>query len=510
MSSAQAAGLWLKSKLPVGAKLTSDSRAVTAGDGFIAFPGLRADGRRYVQAAFDAGAKVCVFDADFSALSNSDSLLGVNGLRQSAGIVASYFYEQPSLAMNVVAITGTNGKTSCSHWIAQGLANNTCKAGILGTLGSGFVDAHGASDLADFGLTTPDAVSLQHQLSQMLKAGTQHVVMEASSIGIVQKRIEGTEFAVAVFTNLTRDHLDVHGSMAAYGQAKAMLFAKPSLRAVVLNLNDAASGLMLSQVDTAKPCLTVAYGIASQEIFSLDVQRRVIASDLCVSDLGTAFTLTSEWGNAHIQLKLHGQFNVSNALAVAATLLSSNIPFDDVCNTLAKLVPIAGRMQKIDTGGGVCVFVDYAHTPDALSKTLEALAPLARQRHGHLWCVFGAGGDRDPGKRPEMAKAVQALAEQIVVTSDNPRSEDPQEIVDQIMAGFAASSSSVKTISVQSIIDRAKAVEYAVCNAGNDDVVLIAGKGHETYQEISGVKHSFSDAAVVLGAISKKQKASAA
>ena len=512
MTSAQAAGQWLKAKLPAGAKLTSDSREVRAGDGFVAFAGQRSDGRKFISAAFEAGARACVFDSldtglkepeRIASASNDDSLLAVEGLRSNAGVVASYFYGEPSKSIAVIAVTGTNGKTSCSHWIAQGLApaSGCEKTGIVGTLGSGFVDAAGNAELSDFGMTTPDAVTLQHHLSHMLKLGSRHVVMEASSIGIAQKRLEGTEISVAVFTNLSRDHLDFHGSMAAYGEAKAELFSSPSLQVAVVNLNDAASALMLSRLALLKPCLAIGYGLESQALIAPNVDRKVLARDLQVSEKGTAFVLDSDWGVAHIQLQLHGQFNVANAIAVAATLLGMGIDFETVCHKLAQFVPIPGRLQKVaaDSAAGredLCVFVDYAHTPDALSKSLDALIALAQQRGGRLWCVFGAGGDRDPGKRPMLAAAAQLKAQHIVVTSDNPRSESPQAIIDQVMAGFTS-----VPLNVTAIVDREQAIQYAVRGASAKDVLLVAGKGHEAYQEVAGVKHPFSDVAQVRKAL---------
>jgi UDP-N-acetylmuramoyl-L-alanyl-D-glutamate--2,6-diaminopimelate ligase len=513
LSPAFQAGVWLRGQLPEHGQLAADSRAIHTGDGFIAFAGEKADGRTYIPAAIAAGAAAYVFDqtaneASFSKLIPSKV---VPNLKRDAGIVASAFYGEPSVAMNIIAVTGTNGKTSCSQWIAQGLATQQHPAGVIGTLGCGTVDEQGCAQLHDFGLTTPDAVHLQRILHDLQQQSCNHIAMEASSIGITQSRLSGTHICVAVFTNLSRDHLDFHGTMADYALAKSELFAWPTLKSVIVNCNDLASKLMLEKsVSAGFGPNTIGYAIAVDgqaiAIAKEKTQQFLLASNLKFENSGVAFDVESSWGDARVNLQLHGQFNVSNALAVLATWLSVGVSLKAGVEKLQALKPIEGRLQpvgsedSVDSATRPLVFVDYAHTPDALNKTLMALQPLAKARRGQLWCVFGAGGDRDKGKRPLMAAAAQSSADKIVVTSDNPRSEDPVGIISEIVAGFDARGMS----SVNTIIDRKMAIEQSVLEASANDVILLAGKGHEPYQEISGVRYPFSDAAIAGAAMQKR------
>jgi UDP-N-acetylmuramoyl-L-alanyl-D-glutamate--2,6-diaminopimelate ligase len=516
LSPAFQAGRWLRARLPEHGQLTANSRAVQQGDGFIAYAGQQSDGRAYIADALAAGAAAVAWDSDEPTIvaPTGDCFKSVPNLRRDAGIVSSAFYGEPSAAMSIVAVTGTNGKTSCSQWIAQGMASAQKPAGVIGTLGHGTVSDQGESELQDFGLTTPDAVYLQRLINQLHRINCQYLAIEASSIGIVQSRLSGTHISVAVFTNLSRDHLDFHTTMAAYQQAKAELFAWPTLKTAIVNLNDAASQLMLQKCqDAGFHPNTIGYGIAgvghSLVLAREKTEQYLLASDLEFSSAGIAFDLTSSWGNAKVNLQLHGEFNVSNALAVLATWLSFGVSLDLGVEKLKDLKPVQGRLQAVDVAEESSrtaatprplVFVDYAHTPDALSKALLALQPLAVARKGHLWCMFGAGGDRDKGKRPLMATAVQRTAQKIVVTSDNPRSEDPLTIVGEILKGFDATVLG----NVSTIVDRKSAIEHSIGQAGANDVILLAGKGHEPYQEISGVRYPFSDVAIAAAAIQKK------
>jgi UDP-N-acetylmuramoyl-L-alanyl-D-glutamate--2,6-diaminopimelate ligase len=500
------AGQEMRNRLTSNAQLTCDSRKITPGDGFVAFAGERTDGRKFIDSAIAAGAAAIAFDADDVLNEVPTDALGIRGLKASSGVFASGFYANPSSRMAVIAVTGTNGKTSCSQWIASGLAAQGHPAGVVGTLGAGVVDVEGATSLSDFGLTTPDAVSLQRMLSSFEDRAVQFVALEASSIGIVQHRLTGTHISIAVFTNFTRDHLDFHGTMQAYEAAKAELFAWPSLRFAIVNLNDASSKTMLTRLHhAASQAATIGYGIDVDGVgipHDLNVASSLIASQLRFEDSGVGFELVSTWGNASIQLQLHGLFNVSNALAVLATWLAADLPFEQAIAKLQALSPVPGRLQQITPPrqGLPLVFVDYAHSPDALEKALLALRGLTRRRNGKLWCLFGAGGDRDRGKRPLMAKIAQQHADSIVLTSDNPRSENPEAILNDISAGF----SNLLGTPIAIEVDRLAAISYAVARAKTADVLLIAGKGHEAYQEVMGVKSPFSDYAIAADLLASR------
>jgi UDP-N-acetylmuramoyl-L-alanyl-D-glutamate--2,6-diaminopimelate ligase len=501
------AGQKMRGLLSSNAQLTSNSKQIVKGDGFVAYAGQRVDGRSYIQQAFANGAGATAFDADGIQRPSVDNEIGVADLKTLAGVFASGFYDNPSAKMSVIAITGTNGKTSCSQWVAQGLATPSQRAAVVGTLGAGLVDLKGIAELTEFGLTTPDAVMMQRLFAGFHAQSAKYVAIEASSIGIVQSRLSGTHITVAVFTNLSRDHLDFHGTMQAYSDAKSELFAWPSLRYAIVNLNDTASQTMLAKlVQSGTAAKSIGYGVQETgQIFSTEmaVESKLIASDLHFEDAGVTFSLTSNWGNAKVGLHLHGLFNVSNALAVLATWLAVDMPFDEAIQKLQSLHSVPGRLQRVLQGSNLpdvqpLVFVDYAHTPDALEKTLLALRTITTRRQAKLWCVFGAGGDRDKGKRPQMAMAAEQWADAIVVTSDNPRAEDPIGIVRDVTAGF--SPKALARVHIEN--DRKIAIHYAVKMASAQDVVLIAGKGHENYQEVFGVKTPFSDYEVAAEALS--------
>lgn len=485
---------WLRSRLAPGARLRTDSRSVLPGDAFFAWPGHLADGRAFLGDARARGAAALVVDDVPPAPEPSSDLYRVTGLRELAGEIAASWHGEPASKVQLIAVTGTNGKTSCSQWIAQGLARCGRRSAVIGTLGSGLVNEHGGAELASFGLTMPDALTLHALLADYVAQGANCVVMEASSIGLDQARLSGAQPAVAVFTNLSRDHLDYHGTEEAYAQAKLRLFQMPGLAAAVLNANDPLS--VRAQAALAAGCRTIAYGEKPSRLQAAGIEYLITDRIIEQSD-GMTLVIDGDWGRAQVGLPLLGRFNAINALAVLGAWLASGLSFDHAVAQLGMLRPVVGRLQRIDIAetvdaaaagaGQPLVVIDYAHTPDALKQALIALQPVAAARGGRLWCVFGAGGDRDAGKRPLMGTAASAYADRIVLTSDNPRSEDPLAIIAAIQAGLARAPDLVEP-------DRGTAIRRALAEAVPEDVVLIAGKGHEQTQEIAGRQIPFSDA----------------
>ncbi|NIF80267.1 UDP-N-acetylmuramoyl-L-alanyl-D-glutamate--2,6-diaminopimelate ligase [Paraburkholderia sp. Cy-641] len=481
---------WLHEHVRPGAQLHADTRSLAAGDAFFAYAVDGADNRPFIGAALDRGATaVLVQPEGFAGALDASVAHAVPALNELAGSIASAWYGEPSDAMLAVGITGTNGKTSCSQWIATALSALGTRCAIVGTLGTGF-----PGQLVHTGFTTPDAPQLQRSLAQLRDAGAQAIAMEVSSHALHQGRVNGTAFDIAVFTNLTQDHLDYHGTFDAYEAAKARLFAWPELQAAVINRDDAAGRRLLAA--TRGHARTIAYGIEAGQgsVDAKDAPQAdawLVASNVRATTTGTAFHLTtSDWGSAEVDVQTLGAFNVSNLLAVLGTLLAADVSFDAALAELAKLESVNGRMQRL--GGRLqndepLVVVDYAHTPDALEKTLAALRPIAAARGGELVCMFGCGGDRDATKRPLMGAIAEKLADSVVVTSDNPRSEDPQSIIEQIVAGMRDASRA------RCIEDRASAILQAIRGAAREDVVVLAGKGHEATQEIMGKKRAFSD-----------------
>ncbi len=517
---------WLRGVLPAGGALVADSRRVAPGDAFFAYPGERADGRRHVAQAIERGAAALVVESGGAPAADAPvPQRRVAGLRRLAGPIADAFHGEPTARIDVVAVTGTNGKTSCSQWVAQGLHAAGRRAAVVGTIGAGrLVDGApgdaASAGLEDTGLTTPDALSLQALFARFAADGVDAVAIEASSIGLHQHRLEGTRIAVAAFTNLTRDHLDYHGTMQAYADAKARLFAWPGLRAAVVNLDDPWHATMLAQV--APSVRRIGYRIEAPggagadapaeaggspacHLAAGEVDRLLVATSIEPATLGARIGLDGDWGRATLETTLLGRFNVSNLLAVAGCWLALGLPFDAVLARLGALRPVPGRLQAVDAGGAPAplAVVDYAHTPDALANALDALRPVARARGGLLWCVFGAGGDRDPGKRPLMGAVAQRFADRVVLTSDNPRGEAPQSILDAIEAGLDAAPALRE-------VDRARAIALTLGSAADADVVLIAGKGHEPYQEIAGTRHPFVDAEHAARALARRRRTEAA
>lgn len=476
----RAASQWLASR---GARaLVTDSRRVQPGDAFIAWPGHALDGRQYVKAALAAGAVGCLVEADGSAAFDFGAdapVAALAGLKAHTGEIADVFYGRPSEALAVVATTGTNGKTSTAWWMAQSLRQLGRRCGVIGTLGIGEPPADDApATVQSTGLTTPDPVTLQRALRGFVDAGFAACAIEASSIGIVEQRLAGTRIAVALFTNFTQDHLDFHGSMDAYWAAKSALFGWPGLRAAVVNLDDPKGDELVARLRGPQAWT-----------YSLHREATLRADAIGYRDGGLAFEVLEGNERAAVRSQLIGEYNVSNLLAVIGGLRALGVPLGDAAAACAVLSSVPGRMQRVESARpGPAVVVDYAHSPDALDKALSALRPLAAQRGGRLWAVFGCGGNRDTAKRPLMGAIAQRLADRVVLTSDNPRHEQPAAILAQIRAGIAADARAVQVIE-----DRRAAIAAAVREAGDDDVILLAGKGHEDYQEIAGTKLPFSD-----------------
>ncbi len=461
----------LKATCPSSAGLTADSRRVRPGDVFLAYPGKSHDGRHHIADAVAAGASAVVWEPDGYGWPDRFTLpnLALPGLKAAAAALAAAWYGEPSGQLWMVGITGTNGKTSVSHWLGQAFTAVGRPTAILGTLGNGMPDA-----LDPASHTTPDAVSLQALLARYRDAGAWGVAMEVSSHGLDQGRVDEVRFDVGVLTNLSRDHLDYHGDMESYAQAKARLFGWTGLRWAVLNTDD-EFGRALSGRLQGSDVQLLGYG--------LDAGADVRGEDLRLSANGLQMRITTPWGAAELASPLMGEFNAYNLLAALSALLASEMPFQDAMTQLSRVRAVAGRMQALGGGAGQpLVVVDYAHTPDALEKTLLALKPITPER---LVCVFGAGGGRDRGKRALMGGVAASLADQAIVTSDNPRNEDPAEIIADILAGMPPGQTA--------IVERSEAIATAIREAGEGDIVLIAGKGHEDYQEVRGVRHPFSD-----------------
>jgi UDP-N-acetylmuramoyl-L-alanyl-D-glutamate--2,6-diaminopimelate ligase len=482
---------WLRS-LGVRA-LRPDSRQVRVGDGFIAWPGAATDGRLHVRAALAQGAAACLVEAEGVApLADwpaTAPVAAVKGLKAITGEIAALWQGQPSEALDVLAVTGTNGKTSTVWWLSQALSQLpapwTMPCAMVGTLGTGPSPSPGATDLLNglvgTGMTTPDPVLLQQEFRRFVDFGQKACAIEASSIGIAEHRLAGTRIRVALFTNFTLDHLDYHGTMEAYWAAKARLFRWPGLKAAVINLDDPRGHELLALLPPDVQVWTTSLSApASLQANNIQITSRGLSFDVCEGD-----------ACHRMDTALIGHYNVSNLLGVMASLRAMAVPLEQIVLVCASLPPVPGRMQCVVAAEQPLAVVDYAHTPDGLEKALQALRPLAQVRGGRLWCIFGCGGDRDASKRPVMAAVAENNADVILVTNDNPRSEKPRHIVEQILTGLRRRSS------VQVELDRGAAIQQALRQAAPADVVLVAGKGHETYQEIEGVKHPFSDVAAV-------------
>ncbi len=497
---APSAVAWLRAS---GAtQLVTDSRKIlpdtSEKTAFIAWPGAAVDGRAFIPKALQNGAVAALMEEDRESETGSQVIQDMAftrayaGLKAASGDIASEFYGKPSEQLNIVAITGTNGKTSSSWWLAEALsalpAPYTQTCAVVGTLGTGVIGA-----IESNGLTTPDPVLLQARVKAFVDMGCKAVALEASSIGIAEGRLNGTQIHTAVFTNFTQDHLDYHGTMEAYWQAKAALFDWPLLKAAVVNLDD-AQGLALMDRLAGKSLDIWTYGI--------ERDARLIAQNITLSVQGLAFdvverTTAGLTESRPLQTTLVGRYNVSNLLGVVGAMRSLGVPLAICTKACEAITAVPGRLEVVSQTTEPLTVVDFAHTPDALEKVLIALREVSSTRGGKLWCVFGCGGGRDASKRPVMGAVVRRFADHAVVTSDNPRDEHPSAIVAQILLGTGEDSS------VQVQVNRALAICETIAQARASDVIVIAGKGHEDYQEIAGVKTVFRDQTHARAALAK-------
>ena len=493
--------------LSSGARLVTDSRAVKPGDTFVAYQGETLDGRKYIFQAIEKGASAVIWEKPMSGHPSEAqhfswnegwniAHLGVIDLRHKAGFIADAVYGAPSEHLWMVGVTGTNGKTSTCHWIAQALNRVGKKSALIGTLGNGFAGALQAS-----ANTTPDAILVHALLAEYLSKGAQAVAMEVSSHALTQGRVNGVRFDVALLTNLSRDHLDYHGDMESYAAAKRSLFDWQALKFAVINFDDAFGAELAMQL-LDKEVEVIGYGLSDAALHLAEHHgmRMVYGKLLQMSAQGLRMEIYSSWGMGELDSTMLGRFNAANLLGALAVLLASEVGLDDALRALDKVESAKGRMQKIGNTGQPVVIVDYAHTPDALEKVLMTLREICADsdvsQTGKLICIFGCGGDRDRGKRAMMGRIAEKFSDGCIVTSDNPRSEDPQQIIAEVVRGMAMTNHKI-------IQDRAAAIEYAILQSSPDDTILIAGKGHEEYQEIKGVKHPFSDAIVAMQALQR-------
>jgi UDP-N-acetylmuramoyl-L-alanyl-D-glutamate--2,6-diaminopimelate ligase len=464
--------------------LVMDGREARPGDAFVATAGCDVHGLAFAEQAKANGAAAILFEPPPPpGYRVPDDALAVPGLQERLGAMADFFHGHPSREMTMIGVTGTNGKTSVVQLLAQAWHLRGLRTGSIGTLGAGLY-----GQLRPTGFTTPQVLRTHALLAQLRDAGAQAVAMEVSSHALDQGRVDAVHFDVAAFTNLTRDHLDYHGDMIAYGQAKAKLFAHDGLKAAVLNLDDAFGRELVA---------ALPQGVRNVGVSSRGQPRAVLHVDRLQFDAsGIGFDLVVGERRYSVRSPLLGRVNVDNLLTVAGILLALDVPMAEIADVLPQLQPIPGRMGRLGGEQGLpLVVVDYAHTPDALERALSSLRTHAKAR---LICVFGCGGDRDRGKRAQMAEIAETAADTVIVTDDNPRNEDGDAIVAGIMAGFR------EPWSVTVERDRARAIALAVTGAGPDDIVLIAGKGHESYQEIAGVRYAFDDAAVAAQVLERR------
>jgi UDP-N-acetylmuramoyl-L-alanyl-D-glutamate--2,6-diaminopimelate ligase len=465
--------------------ITDDSRSIEPGDAFLAWQGVTAHGLQFVDAAINAGAAAIVWDADTgdeSLLRNDIPFVAVHGLVSHLGEIANRWYGNPSEAVKVIGVTGTNGKTTVAYLIAQCLNKLDHECAYIGTLGSDYNELH-----TELGMTTPPCLELHRQIAMFRDAGASEVALEVSSHALAQNRVSGVNFDAAVFTNLSRDHIDYHGDMRAYGEIKARLFTDYAADHKVVNLdNDFGHQL-------AERCGDGVVTVSTQIDRVSNGRSYVFVRSIVTSPTGSRITISSSWGDGDIEIPLLGDFNIANVVEVLALLLSWGIDFSKASAVISEVKAPPGRMQNV-AGSGIGsvppVLVDYAHTPAALEAALRALRGHAR---GNIWCVFGCGGDRDRGKRPQMGKIASQFADRAIVTSDNPRSEAPEKVIADVLAGMDD-----LAIAIES---RAVAIEHAIRSAASNDVILIAGKGHEDYQLIGDKRIDFSDYEVALASI---------
>lgn len=470
-------------------QLGADSRTIESGEVFVACPGSGADGRDFIDAAIERGACAVIWD-DGAARDGRAFCwdprwqvpnVPVTRLRELVGPLAQQVYGEPSRQLHVIGVTGTNGKTSTTQWIAQALNGAGRRCAAIGTLGIGLSD-----HIEPNPNTTPDPIVLARALRRFVDAGADAVAMEVSSIGLHQHRVDGVHFDCAVFTNLSRDHLDYHADMASYAAAKLALFEWDSLSHIVTNLDDPI-GVRAARI-ARRGVRRIGYSLFPDVARRSGLDGYLEAHRIRHDADGVAFDLVSDQGHRVVSTQLVGRFNVSNLLAVVGVLCASGCTLDEAVARIAALLPVPGRMERLGGADRPTVIVDYAHTPDALEKVLHASREVARSGNGRLLAVFGCGGNRDRGKRALMGAIAARLADVTIVTSDNPRDESPQAIIDEIVRGMGAAQPRI-------VLDRAAAIDAAVGSAGRGDVIVLAGKGHEPYQEIAGVRRPFSDLA---------------
>lgn len=476
-----------KDQDPIVTGITSDSREIQPGNCFVALKGLREDGRKFILSAIEKGATAIIVDAATPYNENiSVPITAIENLEKQLGEIAARFYNRPSENLFVIGVTGTNGKTSISQYIALALTMAAKKCGVIGTLGYGFPD-----NLLPSTHTTCNALVLQRQLSDIKQEGASAVAMEVSSHALDQYRTAGVAFDIAIFTNLTRDHLDYHGNMENYAAAKKKLFFSPGLKYAVINTDDPVGLAFAKELQNKLP--VYCYGLQENSLSLPTIQ----AHQIHLNSKGVTAKVTSPWGEGMLRSKLLGRFNVSNLLAVLATLSLMDIPFEAGLEYVGHLNTLSGRMQVFGGGKLPTVVVDYAHTPDALMQVLTA---LREHTHGTLWCLFGCGGDRDRGKRPLMGQIAERFSDQLVITDDNPRTEDAASIVSEIMGGLLC------PWAVEIEHDRGAAIAHVISCAQPGDVILVAGKGHENYQIIGNEKIPFSDSEHIQTQLRLRQK----
>lgn len=467
--------------------LCLDSRQLKTGDAFIALAGTQVDGRQFIAKAIDAGASAILVEADKNWQGidwlGAVPVIAIEQLPENISAIAGRFYGEPSKAMALIGITGTNGKTTCSLLAAQLLARLQQKAAVVGTVGYGLLDAASSlplgqqiSSLISTGLTTPDPIALQRILSELKNGGATVAAIEVSSHSLQQKRVAGLQFTTAIFTNLTQDHLDYHGDLTRYGNAKAQLLQMPLLRTAIINLDDAWAKNLLQKIPAGVKALT----------YSTKIPADISVKNIKLHSAGISASIMTPWGQGELNSPLLGEFNLSNLLAVIAGVCVQGFTLAQVLPLVANLEAAPGRMQLItlDQSADIQVIVDYAHTPDALDNTLSA---IHEHKAGGVWTVFGCGGNRDKTKRPQMGRIAEKLSDYVIVTNDNPRSEDPATIAAEIVRGMKNPNGCLV------IAERAQAIDFAVQQAKPGDIVLIAGKGHEDYQIFAAQTIPFSD-----------------
>lgn len=479
--------------------LCLDTRQLKMGDAFIAVVGNKVDGRLFIAKAIELGAGVILVEADKNWQGidwlGSVPVVAVEQLAARVSAIAARFFDEPSKKIHLIGITGTNGKTTCSLLAAQLLAQLHNKSAVVGTLGYGLLDALAVAPLAQqlgllhsTGLTTPDPIALQRILAELVHEGAASIALEVSSHSLQQKRVAGVQIHTAIFTNLTQDHLDYHGDLMSYGNAKAQLLQAPGLQTAIINLDDNWAKSLLNKVPVGVKALS----------YSTKTEADIYARNITLNALGVSARIVTPWGEADIQSPLLGAFNLSNLLAVIAAVAVQGFSLEHITALLANLLPAPGRMQQVvvdQRAQQVQVIVDYAHTPDALENTLSA---IHQHKAGNIWTVFGCGGDRDKTKRPLMGKIAERLSDYVIVTNDNPRSEEPSAIAAEILRGMKRPSGCLV------IADRAQAIDFAVQQAKAGDIILIAGKGHEDYQIFAAQTLPFSDTKQARIALQKR------